>query len=116
MKDLQVYRILNKKLKLCERDLCIKTIGAAPISFLAGIGAKTIAQPFYADDFLTFLISSFITLGSLNFMMMNMKDPKMKLYEQIKKDLDNGTNRFENIGEDDFDTELQKYPTFVKTK
>lgn len=117
MKNLQVKREINSKLKLYRSSL----IGSNSLTIL-GSGAITYGNIYIANELFGNNISlgksifsfgfPFITMLLLclnnNNVILNYPFDEIKFLKIIKKELKNGVNRFDNISEEDFEIEFAK--------
>lgn len=126
MTNLQIYKILNRKYVLHNVSKVGKIIGGSAISCLAGVGASTVLSYFLPagsidSNTATIFGMGGLCIGVISAIYINILDYtddssiKLQKYEQIRKDLYNGINRFENVDKKDFQKILRVYP-LPKTK
>lgn len=119
MTNLQVYKKIDKKVKLYVTSGIIKSIGVVVTSSLAAKGLQSVVLDFCQNPA---LIDTIGTWGSLGFIAICISYAKARnpqnfiLYRQIKKDLENGINDFENVKEEDFEKTLGSYHLPNRTK
>lgn len=119
MTNLQVYKKINRKCKLYIAAPIYASTLTGTVSFFAGLGVADIVPCFISSPLLqeyqlgTFIFSTFGTVGCflpLTLSAVELWNRKLTLCRQIKEDLNNGINRFENIDKKDFQKALGEYP------
>ena len=110
MNNLQVYTKIDKKIKLYRINLVKRAALQVFGSMAAGVGVSFITREFapnYAQYFNPGIIAStFYILSSPLFLN---KSEDISLYKEIRKELKNGINRFENVNETEFEETLKSY-------
>lgn len=117
MTDLQVYKKIDKKVKLYKTGLFTQILTISAVCLLAGEGAASV---FDLNPFISKIAYVLGTLGSMGvifpLLSNNPISNKADLYTQIRKDLENGINDFENVKEEDFKKTLGSYHLPNRTK
>lgn len=118
MTNLQVYKKIDKKCKLYVTNTIVKSIGIVATSGLAANGLQQVVLNFSQSPELINAIGSFGVCGfiaiCISYAKINSND--FLLYRQIKKDLENGINDFENVEEENFEKTLGSYQLPNRTK
>ena len=110
MNNLQVYTKIDKKIKLYRINLVKRAALQVFGSIAAGVGVSFIAREFvpnYAQYFNPGIITS--TFYILSSPLILNKSEDISLYKEIRKELKNGINRFENVNETEFEEILKSH-------
>lgn len=118
MTNLQVYKKIDKKVKLYVTSSIVKSIGVVVTSDLAAKGLQSVVLDFCQNPALIDAIGFFGPWGFIALFMACIKTNPNNfiLYRQIKKDLENDINDFENVKEEDFEKTLGSYQLPKRTK
>ena len=115
MKNLQVKKQINKKLKLYRTSTASSIVSTG--LGMAGLvcGSVYLSNSLFGNDF---TLGRFLLSGVFPFIMASLLDfnnlifiyphDEARFLKLIKEELKNGVNRFDNVSEEDFEIELAK--------
>ena len=118
MKNLEVRRKIDGKIKLQKRNIAISCVALPVAAICVGVGVKGIAdtlldpnlsQYFNAGAITAvhFLLGSHLLISNIN---------HLNFLKELREELQGGINRFENIEEADFEEAFQKCIEYTSIK